>query len=65
MIASQSLGLALTGVSGRALFIFCAPASMVLKLSMDTGTVCGSIGKLERSFLTEHIRGSHVKGEIQ
>ena len=39
MTASQSSGLALTGVRGLALIIFCAPASMVLNTSMDTGTL--------------------------
>ena len=37
--AFQSLGLALTGVRGLALIIFCAPASMVCNTSVDTGTV--------------------------
>ena len=57
---SQSSILALTGVSGLALIIFCAPASIVHKTSVDTEICCRSRGKCDRRRLTERIKRSQV-----
>ena len=59
-MTSQSSILAFTGVSGLALIIFCAPASIVRKTSVDTDICCGSRGKCNSRCLMECIRRSQA-----